>query len=186
MQRSLPDPSSDRSAANAAPVAGRLGDFPSAWVEAALERLLVSDTFRRSQRHRRFLTHVVGAGLAGRHDRLKEIIIGLEVFGRALPGYDPREDPIVRVEAGRIRDKLERFYEGEGAAESYQIGIPVGGYLPRFTRHVQVTSSPVTRALAVTDRIEGDRHGTSIWRSTSSTRCCSTSRRTSSPTCCSA
>ena len=149
MQRSLPDPSSDRSAANASPTAGRLGDFPAAWVEAALERLLDSDTFRRSQRHRRFLAHVVGAGLAGRHDRLKEIIIGLEVFGRVLPGYDPREDPIVRVEAGRIRDKLERFYDGEGAAESYRIAIPVGGYLPRFTRRAPVTSSPVHSALAV-------------------------------------
>ncbi len=62
------------------------------------------------------------------------MIIGLEVFGRALANYDPRHDPIVRVEAGRVREKLARFYAGEGADEAFEIVIPVGSYMPRFAR----------------------------------------------------
>ncbi len=114
--------------------AGALTDYPAALIEVTLERLIASATFRRSQRHRRFLSHVIHAGLAGQRELLKEVIIGIEVFGRALPDYDTRRDPIVRVEAGRIRDKLARFYESEGAAESFQIVLPVGNYMPLFVR----------------------------------------------------
>ncbi len=122
---------------------GKLSDYPPALIEATLERVKASDTFRRSQRHRHFLEHVIRAGLANRRDRLKEVIIGIEVFGRALPAYDPRRDPIVRVEARRIRDKLARFYQGEGAGESFQIVIPIGGYMPQFVRRTR--RSPTTR-----------------------------------------
>jgi TolB-like protein len=114
--------------------AGALSDYPAALIEVTLERVIASRTFRRSLRHRAFLSHVVRAGLAGRRELLKEVIIGIEVFGRALPDYDPRRDPIVRVEAGRIREKLARFYEHEGAAESFEIVLPVGNYLPQFVR----------------------------------------------------
>lgn len=93
-------------------LAAALSDYPSALIEVTLERVIASSTFRRSQRQRDFLVHVVRVGLAGRHDQLKEVIIGLAVFGRLLRAYDPRRDPIVRVEAGRIRDKLARFYDG--------------------------------------------------------------------------
>ena len=119
---------------SAAAPSAALTDYPAALIEVTLERVIASTTFRRSLRHRQFLVHVVRAGLAGRHDQLKEVIIGLEVFGRVLPAYDPRRDPIVRVEAGRIRDKLARFYDSEGATESFQIVIPIGSYLPQFTR----------------------------------------------------
>lgn len=119
---------------NGGDATGALSDFPAALIEATLGRLIASKTFRRSQRHRNFLSHVIQAGLTGRRELLKEVIIGIEVFGRALPGYDPRHDPIVRVEAGRIRDKLARFYEQEGASESFQIVLPVGNYMPLFVR----------------------------------------------------
>ena len=108
--------------------------YPPALVEATLDRIVASTTFRRSQRHRQFLHHIVWAALAGRHEQLKEVIIGLEVFGRALATYDPRHDPIVRVEAGRVREKLARFYAAEGANEAFEIVIPVGGYMPLFAR----------------------------------------------------
>jgi TolB-like protein/Flp pilus assembly protein TadD len=113
---------------------GSLADYPPALIEVMLERVIASNTFRRSQRHRHFLEHVIRAGLAGQRDRLKEVIIGIEVFGRTLPIYDPRRDPIVRVEAGRIRDKLARFYDNEGAGEAFQIVIPIGNYMPQFVR----------------------------------------------------
>ena len=134
----------------AALLGSALSDYPSALIEVTLERVIASGTFRRSQRHRQFLVHVVRAGLAGRHDLLKEVIIGLEVFGRLLPEYDPRRDPIVRVEAGRIRDKLARFYDSEGAGEAFQIVIPIGSYLPQFSRRkVAGRSTQSAHSLAV-------------------------------------
>ncbi len=130
--------------------AGRLVDYPPALIEVTLERMLAGRTFRRSQRHREFLAHVVRAGLEGRLDQLKEVIIGLEVFGRRLPEYDPRRDPIVRVEAGRIREKLARFYDGEGAAEPFRIVLPIGSYLPRFERRMPNGDvMPPSQSLAV-------------------------------------
>ena len=114
--------------------AGALSEYPAALIEVTLERVIASETFRRSLRHRRFLQHVIQAGIAGRRELLKEVIIGIEVFGRTMPEYDPRRDPIVRVEAGRIRDKLARYYDHEGAGESFQIVLPVGNYMPLFVR----------------------------------------------------
>ena len=115
--------------------------YPSALIEATLDRLVTSDTFRRSQRHRLFLEHVVRAALAGEHERLKEVIIGLEVFGRDLASYDPRQDPIVRVEAGRVRKKLARYYAIEGGDDAFEIAIPPGAYLPRLMRRKVLAKS---------------------------------------------
>ena len=113
-----------------------LPSFPPGLLEAALARVVTSSTFRRSQRHREFLDHIVRAAIEGRHEMLKEVVIGLEVFRRPIDRYDPRRDPIVRVEAARIREKLTRFYAGEGANEPFEIVVPVGGYLPRLQRRV--------------------------------------------------
>ena len=108
--------------------------FPPALIEAALSRIVESETFRRSQRHRDFLGHIVRAAIDGRPELLKEVVIGIEVFRRPLDRYDPRRDPIVRVEAARIREKLARFYAGEGAGEPFEIVVPVGAYLPKLQR----------------------------------------------------
>ena len=116
------------------------GKVTPAQIEAALERVVQSATFRRSQRHREFLSHVVRAALADEEHQLKEVIIGLEVFRRSIASYDPRSDPIVRVEAGRLREKLLRFYDDEGANEALEITIPVGSYVPRFAPRVDRTS----------------------------------------------
>jgi len=131
-----PHPSRNRSSADAGSNALNpehlFGAYPPALVEATLDRVMGSQTFRRSPRHRHFLDHVVRAALAGENERLKEVIIGLEVFGKQLPHYDPRQDPIVRVEAGRVREKLARYYRIEGANDAFEIVIPVGGYLPHL------------------------------------------------------
>ena len=115
---------------------------PPTLVEATVERVVASRTFRRSQRHRTFLRHVVRAALDGRQDELKEVVIGIEVFGREIAQYDPRRDPIVRVEAGRVRDKLARYYESEGCDDALRIQIPVGGYLPQFARQAATKPAP--------------------------------------------
>ena len=101
-------------------------------IEAALQRILDSPSFRRSVRHRRFLEYLVRSTMAGEVANIREIVIGVAVFDRSIETFDPRKDPIVRVEAGRLREKLLRYYREEGIGESLVIDIPVGGYLTRF------------------------------------------------------
>jgi adenylate cyclase len=107
---------------------------PRALVESSLERVLQSAVFRRSDRHRRFLRHVVQAALDGRTETIKEVLIGIELFDRRLEDYDPRTDPIVRVEAGRLRAKLTRYYLSEGSGDPFGFDIPSGSYVPRFAK----------------------------------------------------
>ena len=108
---------------------GSSPDSPS--VRTELGRVLASAHFHGSVRLSRFLEFVVERTLAGEADQLKEYRIGLEVFDRPA-SYDPRIDPIVRVEAGRLRMKLARFYESEGLQNGFRIAIPKGAYAAVF------------------------------------------------------
>jgi hypothetical protein len=74
-------------------------------VRCQLDRLLASSVFANAGRMSRFLKFVVEQTLAGEGERLKEYVIGVEVFDRDA-SYDPRLDSIVRVEAARLRSKL--------------------------------------------------------------------------------
>jgi hypothetical protein len=96
-----------------------------------LECVLASAEFSRNERLSRFLRLVVERHLEGRDRELKETVIGLEVFGRS-PGYDPRQDSIVRTEAIRLRARLEKYYSSEGRADPVIIQIPKGGYTAVF------------------------------------------------------
>jgi tetratricopeptide (TPR) repeat protein len=101
-------------------------------IHSQLERILASKTFSRSPRISRFLTFVVEQTLAGQEDKLKEYLLGVEVFNR-LDSFDPRIDSIVRVEARRLRYKLERYYEAEGQNDSVLILFRKGCYVPSFS-----------------------------------------------------
>lgn len=96
-------------------------------VRRQLERLLASAVFANAGRMSRFLKFVVERSLAGEGERLKEYVIGVEVFDRDA-GYDPRVDSIVRVEATRLRSKLAEYYAGEGRADAVVLTLPKGGY----------------------------------------------------------
>ena len=79
--------------------------------------------------------------LSGQSDLLKEYNLGLEVFQRPAD-YDPKVDPIVRVQARRLRSKLDEYYAGEGAHESLVIQIPKGAYVPVFETRKQAAPVP--------------------------------------------
>ena len=98
---------------------------------AQLERLLASATFRQVDRLKRFLNFIVTEALADRGDQLKEYAIGVEVFDKEA-SFDPRADPIVRVQARRLRTRLMRYYQEEARADELVIELPKGGYAPTF------------------------------------------------------
>jgi adenylate cyclase len=100
-------------------------------VRAELERLLASAEFVASDRLKEFLRFVVEHRLAGRADALKAYTIALEVFGRDST-FDPQTDPVVRMEASKLRRRLERYYLGAGQDDPVRIDIPKGGYAPTF------------------------------------------------------
>ena len=96
-----------------------------------LESLLASSIFSSATRSSRFLQYVVEETLAGKQEAIKESVLGFEVFDR-VRDFDPRIDAIVRVEATKLRLRLEQYYRGEGAQASVGIEIPKGTYVPRF------------------------------------------------------
>ena len=98
-----------------------------------LERVLGSETFQQADRLKRFLTFIVKEAVAGRGGELKEYVIGVQVF-RKEDTFDPRTDPIVRVQARRLRAKLMRYYSEEGRFDLLTIELPKGGYAPVFQR----------------------------------------------------
>ena len=119
-------------------------DPSAADVRAALDRVLGAVGFANADRLSRFLRYLVEETLSGRADRLKEYVVGVEVFDRP-DGYDPRTDSIVRVEARRLRAKLEEYYRGAGAADDVLIEIPRGGYGPVLRRRVKAVATVEAR-----------------------------------------
>jgi TolB-like protein len=109
-------------------------------VRRHLERALASSGFVRSERLSRFLRFVVEHHLEGRDEALKESVIALEVFGQQ--DYDPRQDSIVRTEAGRLRARLADYYVGPGSADLVIFDLPKGGYVPVF-RCIDAVPAPV-------------------------------------------
>jgi adenylate cyclase len=102
-------------------------------IRAELERVLSSRCFAHAGRASEFLRFVVEETLAGAGPRLKGYTIGTEVFGRP-PDFDPQVDPLVRVEAGRLRSRLAEYYQNEGAGNAVQIELPRGGYAVKWRR----------------------------------------------------
>jgi adenylate cyclase len=103
----------------------------AAEVKAELARVLGSRCFEQAGRSSDFLKFVVEEALAGHGERLKGYTIALEVFGRP-PDFDAQSDPLVRVEAGRLRRRLMEYYVAEGHANPVRIDMPRGRYEPAF------------------------------------------------------
>ena len=107
-------------------------------VREQLDRILKSGPFLQSQRRQRFLEYIVNETLAGRGERLKGYNVARDVFDRA-EGFDPNVDPIVRIEAARVRDKLREYYEADGRSDPIRIDLPKGSYTP----HIEFRQPPI-------------------------------------------
>ncbi|MGB8709829.1 MAG: tetratricopeptide repeat protein, partial [Methyloceanibacter sp.] len=94
-----------------------------------LDRIVHSVPFQHSPRRQRFLEFIVNETLAGRS--LKGYDVALEVFDRPET-FDPAVDPVVRVEAGRLREKLREYYGADGQSDPSRIDLPKGTYTPHI------------------------------------------------------
>ncbi|MEZ5316353.1 MAG: hypothetical protein R2752_03025 [Vicinamibacterales bacterium] len=108
-------------------------------IRAELDRVLASESFRGAERARSLLRFIVSESMEGRADRLKDYVLGAEALGRG-EGFDPRTDPVARVEASRLRSRLDLYYAREGADDPVRILLPKGGYAPSFERRETGTS----------------------------------------------
>lgn len=106
-------------------------EIPPADILAELERILSSHDFSASERRRAFLRFIVEETLAGRSNSLKGYTIALAVFGRQ-DSFDPQADPVVRLEARRLRRDLDSYYVGVGQHNPIRIAIPKGSYVASF------------------------------------------------------
>ena len=104
-------------------------DLPDAAIRAELESILASEVFSRSRHLRRFLSFIVEQSLAGQSQSLKEAVLAHELYGKG-PDFDGGTDPVVRVDARRLRDKLREYYEGR--SDPVVISLPKGSYVPVF------------------------------------------------------
>lgn len=108
-------------------------------IRAQLARVTASEAFANAPVLRRFLQHLVDQALAGKADDLKEYALGTDVFDRG-GSFDPRVDTIVRVQARRLRSKLQDYYRTEGGSDAILIELPKGHYVPRFRGAVPVAA----------------------------------------------
>lgn len=129
-------------------MASRLATAPQpseAEIRAALNRIVASTALGGSPKLKDFLRYVVERALAGDGARIKGYTVAVEALGRG-PDFDPQTDPIVRVEASRLRHLLDAFYAGECAHEQVVIELPRGGYVPNFRRRARAVATAVTAA----------------------------------------
>jgi hypothetical protein len=103
-------------------------------VEAAraqVERIFQSKTFRNSDVLRHLLSYLVDASLGGTADELKEYTVAVDALGKP-PSYDPRQESAVRMQVGRLRQKLAEYYRTEGAGDPIVVDLPKGGFAVVF------------------------------------------------------
>jgi hypothetical protein len=115
--------------------------------KAELAAVLASDGFVRAPTRARLLAYVCGKFFAGEANHIKEYNIAVEALGRPAD-FDQEVDPIVRVEAHRLRKRLKQYYDGEGSGHQVQIDIPLGSYVPRFVRSEPAETLPTLPVVA--------------------------------------
>jgi TolB-like protein len=110
---------------------------PEGAIREQLERILESAQFAGAESARKVLRFLVEEALAGRAHRLKEYTLATDVFGRDA-SFDPKTNPVVRVEASRLRRRMEYYYLTLGREDPVLIELPRGTYVPAFHPHADV------------------------------------------------
>ena len=100
-------------------------------IRQQLEKILTSPQFVNSPNLRNFLRFIVEKTLAGESTDIKGYTVATQVLGRKAD-FDPNLDPIVRIQAGRLRRALEQYYGVQGKSDAVVIDVPKGSYVPVF------------------------------------------------------
>ena len=111
-------------------------------IRSQLARIVSSATFQGARRAIRLLQYLVEQTLAGHASTLKEFSIGVDALGRKA-SFDPRTDSIARVEASRLRNRLDLYYAKEGTLDPVLIALPRGGYVPVFAPRTAIEARTV-------------------------------------------
>jgi hypothetical protein len=114
---------------------------------AEVEKVLQSQVFRSSESLRRLLRFLADRSLAGEAEQLKEYSVGIDAFGKP-PDYDPRHDSAVRIQVGRLRQKLSEYYLTDGKNDPVRIELPKGGFKLHFETKVVVPELPLTEVVS--------------------------------------
>src|SRR5882724_4995379 len=114
-----------------------------------LERILKNAPLVTSPSLSRFLRYIVEETLAGRSGNIREYTLGVHVFDRG-EDFNPRLDPIVRVQARNLRARVAKYYEGQGGDDPIYIELPKGTYVPIFHKRGEESQpeNPSTEAAA--------------------------------------
>jgi len=115
--------------------------WPNEAIRAQLNRMLGHAEFHATEKMQDFLRFVVEETLAGRSRHIKGFTIATEVYGRDAD-FDAAHDPVVRIQAGRLRRAMERYYLVAGGQDPIRILIPKGSYVPEFTEGPARESAP--------------------------------------------
>ena len=109
--------------------------------QSQLQRILESRTLRNSEVLKRLLDYLGSQAIEGQADDLKEYRVGIEAFGKPKD-YDPKLDSSVRVQAGKLRQKLDEYYRTEGLDDSIMVELPKGHFRLEFQpRHVEASTT---------------------------------------------
>jgi hypothetical protein len=117
-----------------------------------VQRIFQSKTFRNSDVLRQLLTYLADASLAGTADELKEYTVAVDALGKPS-SYDPRQESAVRMQVGRLRQKLAEYYRTEGVDDPIIIDLPKGGFRVVFeTRKAVAEPVVIEEPAAIEDR----------------------------------
>src|SRR5450755_4220026 len=122
---------------------------------AQIQRILQSKAFRTSEIHRNLLSYLAEKSISGTADGLKEYTVGLDVFAKP-DSYDPRQESVVRMHVGRLRQKLAEYYRSEGVDDPIFVDVPKGGSKVTFETRA-VRPEPVVAVVEEAPRRSGNR-----------------------------
>jgi len=115
--------------------------------QVQVQRIIQSKTFKSSEVHRNLLNYLSDKSLSGEGHTLKEYTVGLDVFGKP-PTYDPRQESVVRMHVGRLRQKLAEYYRTEGTTDGVIVDLPKGAFTLTFESRPSVEPPATVAAQA--------------------------------------
>ncbi|WUR11241.1 hypothetical protein E7V67_016140 [[Empedobacter] haloabium] len=130
-------------------------------VREQLGRILSSALFGRAHRSAELLDYLVSRHLDRPDEPIKELMVGIDVYRRDARTYRPDVDPIVRIQAGRLRRRLDDYYAGHGRGDPVRIRVPRRGYVPELTR--QHAEAPGHARVLLLPVVAGDQGEASIF-----------------------